>query len=329
MLSKRTLEFVIPIYNERDCVDALVARLLSVRTNLSELEVTFTFVNDGSSDGTWERLSAHAAEHPCVQAIDLSRNFGHQIAVTAGLDHADADYVVIMDADLQDPPEVVETMYRKSLEGYDVVYAQRNSRRGDTWFKRATAYLFYRLARRMFRVTLPEDTGDFRLITRKVLTAVQGMREQHRFLRGMVPWVGFRSTGIRYDRDPRHAGVTKYPFMKMLRFALDATFSFSMAPLRFTSVIGMLIVMIAAVGAAYMLYLKLFTNRVVPGLTAILVTITFLGGVQISMLGLIGEYIGRIFEESKRRPLYLISEIRNSKARTARGSLPPEHGRVL
>jgi polyisoprenyl-phosphate glycosyltransferase len=329
MLPKRTLEFVIPIFNERECVDALVERLVAFRSKMNTLDVSFTFVNDGSSDGTWERLLEHSSTYPFLQLIDLSRNFGHQIAVTAGLDHVDADYVAIMDSDLQDPPEVVETMYAKAIEGYDVVYGQRNSRRGETWFKRASAFAFYRIAKRLFRVTLPEDTGDFRLISRKAHLSLRTMRERHRFLRGMVPWLGFRSAGVRYDRDLRYAGVTKYPLVKMIRFALDAVFSFSMAPLRLTSLMGLLIVLFGSLGAAYMLYLKLFTNRVVPGAAAILITVIFLGGVQITMLGLIGEYLGRIFEESKQRPLYFVNQIRNAKRVSEHPAQPAENTRVL
>lgn len=329
MLPKPTLEFVIPIFNERECVDALVQRLVAFRTRMNSLDVTFTFVNDGSSDGTWERLLEHASTHSFLQLIDLSRNFGHQVAVTAGLDHADADFVAIMDGDLQDPPEVVEAMLAKAAEGYDVVYGQRTSRRGETWFKRATAFAFYRIAKRIFRVTLPEDTGDFRLITRKAHRSLRSMRERHRFLRGMVPWLGFRSAGVRYDRDLRHAGVTKYPLVKMIRFALDAIFSFSMAPLRVMSLMGLLTILLAALGAAYMLYLKLVAHRVVPGATAILVTMIFLGGVQISMLGLMGEYLGRIFEESKQRPLYFVNEIKNPKRANQQAGASTEASPVL
>ncbi len=234
--------------------------------------------------------------------------------MTAGLDHVDADYVVIIDGDLQDPPEVVTAMYARALEGFDVVYGRRNLRRGETAFKRATAYGFYRVIRRLCGVPIPEDTGDFRLISRKVLRALHAMRERHRFLRGMVPWAGFRAAEVRYDRDTRHAGETKYPLSKMIRFALDAIFSFSVAPLRAASLTGSAIVLLGGAGGAYVLYLKLFTVQVVPGITVILLTVILLGGVQIMMLGLIGEYIGRIFEESKRRPLYFVNEVRNPRA---------------
>ena len=314
MLPKRTLEFVVPIFNEVACVDALVERLLVFRAATPAVEVGFTFVNDGSTDGTWERLLAYAEREERFALVDLSRNFGHQIAVTAGLDHVDADHVVIIDGDLQDPPEVVTAMYARALEGFDVVYGRRNIRRGETAFKRLTAYGFYRVIRQLCGVSIPEDTGDFRLISRKVLHALQRMRERHRFLRGMVPWVGFRATEVRYDRDARYAGETKYPLSKMVRFALDAIFSFSVAPLRAASLAGLGIVLLGFLGGAYMLYLKLFTTRVVPGITVILFTVILLGGAQIMILGLIGEYIGRIFEESKRRPLYFVNEVLNPRA---------------
>ncbi|MDB4931849.1 MAG: hypothetical protein JWM10_4333 [Myxococcaceae bacterium] len=323
MLPARTLEFVIPVFNEADCLDALLERLLTFRAATPGAEVGFTFVNDGSTDGTWARLVELAGREPSLSLVDLSRNFGHQIAVTAGLDHVDADHVVIIDADLQDPPEVVAEMYRRALEGFDVVYARRNVRRGESAFKRLTAFGFYRLIRRLCGVPIPQDTGDFRLISRKVLRALSSMRERHRFLRGMVPWAGFRSAEVRYDRDARHAGETKYPLGKMVRFALDAIFSFSIAPLRAASLMGVALVTLGAAGGAYVLYLKLFTTRVVPGMTVILLSVILLGGMQIMMLGLIGEYIGRIFEESKRRPLYFINELRGARP-ARRASSSPE-----
>jgi glycosyltransferase involved in cell wall biosynthesis len=329
MSSKRTLEFVIPIYNERECLDALLDRLIAFRTKMNTLEVGVTFVNDGSSDGSWERLLEIAAEHPFVQLVDLSRNFGQQIAITAGLDHADADYVAIMDGDLQDPPELVETMYAKAIEGYDVVYGRRNPRAGETWFKRASAFAFYRVAQRVFGMTLPEDAGDFRLINRKVQRALAGMREQRRFLRGLVPWAGFRSAGVRYDRDARHAGATKYSLAGMLRFALDALFSFSLWPLRMLSLIGVLIVLLGSAAAAYAGYLELIAHRHVSATTAILIAVVWLGGAQLSALGLVGEYLGRISEESKRRPLYLVNQLKNARRASEHAVSLTEKTRVL
>jgi dolichol-phosphate mannosyltransferase len=329
MSSKRTLEFVIPIYNERDCLDALFERLIAFRTKMNTLEVSVTFVNDGSSDGSLERLLELAAAHAFVQVVDLSRNFGQQIAITAGLDHADADYVAIMDGDLQDPPELVESMYAKAIEGYDVVYGQRNPRTGETWFKRASAYAFYRVAQRVFGVMLPEDAGDFRLINRKLLRALAGMREQRRFLRGLVPWAGFRSAGVRYDREPRHAGVTKYSLAGMFGFASDALFSFSLLPLRIVSLLGLLIVALGSASAAYAGYLELIGNRHVSATTAILIAVVWLGGAQLCALGLIGEYLGRISEESKRRPLYLVNQLRNARRASEHSTAATERTRVL
>jgi dolichol-phosphate mannosyltransferase len=329
MSSKRTLEFVVPIYNERESLDALFDRLIAFRTKMNTLEVSFTFVNDGSSDGSWERLLELAAAHPFVQLVDLSRNFGQQIAITAGLDHADADYVAIVDGDLQDPPELVEAMYAKAIEGYDVVYAQRNPRAGETWFKRASAFAFYRLAQRVFGVDLPEDAGDFRLINRKVLRALAGMRERRRFLRGLVPWAGFRSAGVRYDREPRHAGASKYSLGDMLRFAFDALFSFSLLPLRLLSLTGALIVLLGSCAAAYAGYLALIAGRPISASTATLIAVVWLGGAQLSALGLVGEYLGRISEESKRRPLYLVNQLKNARRASEHSATPTERSRVL
>jgi glycosyltransferase involved in cell wall biosynthesis len=329
MSSKRTLEFVIPIYNERECVDALLQRLIAFRTKMNTLEVSFTFVNDGSDDGSWECLMEHASACPFVQLIDLSRNFGQQIAITAGLDHADADYIVIMDGDLQDPPELVESMYAKAIEGYDVVYGQRNPRRDETWFKRASAYVFYRIAKHLFGVTLPEDAGDFRLINRKVHRSLATLRERRRFLRGLVPWVGYRSAGVRYDRDPRHAGATKYSLAGMIRFAFDALLSFSLLPLRLVSVVGLLTLLVGSVGAAYGGYLELVAKRHVSVTTAILIAVVFLGGAQLSALGLVGEYLGRISEESKQRPLYLVNQLKNVRRTNEHATSPAEKTRVL
>lgn len=263
------------------------------------------------------KLTGYAEDFPFVRVLDFSRNFGHQIAVTAGLDFADADYIGIIDADLQDPPELLESMYRKVLEGPDMVYGKRLSRKGETWFKKASARTFYLLLSRMCHVEIPQDTGDFRLFSRRVHVALKSMREQHRFLRGMVPWVGFSSEPVCYHRDQRYAGETKYPLRRMIRFALDAIFSFSKAPIRIATYTGISIVCFAIIGGIFLLYLRLFTSYHVPGITAAILTVILLGGIQIIMLGIIGEYIGRIFEESKNRPLYFVRSSLNFDAAAA------------
>jgi dolichol-phosphate mannosyltransferase len=309
---KESLEVVIPVFNEEDCLDELLRRLLSLRERMSgAVELCVTFVNDGSRDASIVKLVDYAGRYPFVRVVDLSRNFGHQIAVTAGLDHADADHVVILDADLQDPPELIEGMYARAKAGVDIVYGKRLSRKGETWFKRLTARMFYRFISKMCALEIPEDTGDFRLVSRRVLDAVRAMREKHRFLRGMMPWVGYASEPFPYHRDERYAGETKFPLRKMVKFALDAIISFSNTPIRMATYMGMAIVGLGFAGAVVLLYLRFFTEYSVPGITAAILTIILIGGMQIIMLGIIGEYIGRIFEESKRRPLYFLNRTIN------------------
>lgn len=308
---KTTLDIIIPVYNEEECIDELLSRLFKLKKELDELEIRFIFVNDGSKDRTFEILKRYAESNKDIKIINFSRNFGHQIAVTAGLDFANADYIAIIDADLQDPPELIKDMYYKAKEGFDVVYGKRISRKGETFFKKATAKLFYKFISKMCEIDIPEDTGDFRLISKRVLKNLKNMREKHRFIRGMIPWVGFKSTPFYYHRDERYAGQTKYPFKKMLKFALDAIFSFSNTPLRIATQLGFYIILTGILGALLMLYLRFFTKYNVPGITAVIITIIIMSGVQIFMLGIIGEYVGRIFEESKNRPLYIIGETVN------------------
>lgn len=298
------LQFVIPIFNEEECADVLVGRLLALKT---EYQTEFIFVDDGSRDRTAEILIGHSRRDPRIKLIRLSRNFGHQMALTAGLDHCDADYVAIIDGDLQDPPEIVPQMLAKlKAENLDLVFGHRVRRNGETFFKKLTASMFYRFLSRMCNTPIPRDTGDFRVINRKVLEAFADLRERHRFIRGMIPWLGFRAAAFDYERDVRYAGQTKYPFAKMFKFAIDAILSFSNQPLRAAIYVGVSIVGLGILGSIYMLYLKLVLNQVVPGITAVLIAIVIIGGVQILLLGVVGEYIGRIFEEVKGRPLYVV-----------------------
>jgi len=309
---KNSLEVVIPVYNEDDGIDELISRLFKLREKmLNQVEMNFIFVDDGSNDRSAEILLNYAVKMPFIKIINFSRNFGHQMAVTAGLDYAKADFVAILDADLQDPPELIEEMYAKIQEGFDVIYGKRLDRKGETIFKRWTAKIFYNLINRLCDVTIPADAGDFRLVNIRVLKVLKQMRERHRFIRGMIPWFGFKSYPISYNRDERFAGVTKYPLKKMIKFAKDAIFSFSDTPLKIANFVGFTIVGVGIVGSIVELYLRLMTTLTIPGITAVILTVVILGGIQIIMLGIIGEYVGRIFEQSKGRPLYVVAKTEN------------------
>lgn len=307
-----TLDIIVPIFNEMECLDTLLERLIALREMMStKVDVSLLFVDDGSSDGSGNTLLLIAKKYVFVKVVTLSRNFGHQIAVTAGLDHTVADYVAIIDADLQDPPELISGMFDELVNGYDVVYGQRKTREGESLFKKITASGFYRILSYLCEVDIPKDTGDFRIMSKRVSTKLKEMREHHRFIRGMVPWVGFKSYAYEYDRQERFAGETKYPLSKMIKFAFDAIFSFSKKPLIYATRIGLFAMVLAILGAFYMVYLKLFTSNVVAGVTVLITTIVFMGGVQIMVLGIIGEYVARIFEEAKARPLYIVDKVVN------------------
>ncbi len=277
-------------------------------------------VDDGSRDGSWEHMQDLAAREPRIVLVKLSRNFGHQIALTAGLDHACGQAVVVMDADLQDPPEVVARMLALWREGYDVVYGRRIRRLGESCFKRATAAGFYRVIRGLTCIDIPADTGDFRLMSRRAVDALSQLRERNRFVRGMVAWVGFRQTAVEYERTARHAGGSKYPLRKMVRFAADAIVSFSFAPLRLATGLGLLVSILSFAYAAYAVLARVFHWNVVQGWASLMVAIVFLGGVQLVSLGIIGEYIGRIYDEVKGRPLY-ITEDSSSRADAVRAEI--------
>jgi polyisoprenyl-phosphate glycosyltransferase len=310
--AKDKLDVIIPVFNEQECLNQLLERLIALRNNMATVvDMNLIFINDGSKDNSLAMLEQFASQYSFVKVLSFSRNFGHQISLTAGLDHTNADYVAIIDADLQDPPELIKPMYEKAKEGFDTIYGQRKMRKGDSGFKKITASLFYRILSKLCDVEIPKDTGDFRLINNKVLTALKTLHEKHRFIRGMVPWLGFKSTPFLYDRDERFAGETKYPFSKMLKFALDAIFSFSSKPLKMATSLGMLMICVGLTLAFFMLYIKLFTDKAVLGVTVIVWSVITIGGIQILMLGVAGEYIARIFEESKNRPLYIIEKAVN------------------
>lgn len=307
--ARQLVSIVVPVFNEEESIRETVRRLMDVaRGGLGHVDVELIFVNDGSKDGSLAILRECASMSPIVKVVSFSRNFGHQMAITAGMDVSSGDYVAVIDADLQDPPELIPEMYKVALTGVDVVYGKRRTRAGETLFKRATAALFYRIFDYMCDIEIPRDTGDFRLMSRRSVDAFKQLRERHRFVRGMVPWVGFSSAPLEYDRAARFAGETKYPFSKMVGFAANAILSFSKKPLTIASRVGFLTTLAGVVGGAYMLYLKLFTDIPVPGLTAVILSIVIFGGVQILLIGLVGEYIARIFEEAKGRPLYLVAE---------------------
>jgi dolichol-phosphate mannosyltransferase len=265
-------------------------------------------VDDGSNDGSNAILQELRKEDSQVVVLTFTRNFGHQIAVTAGLDHVRGEATIIMDADLQDPPEVIPELVSRWQEGYEVVYAIRSEREGETWFKRVTASLFYRLIYRITDVTIPPDAGDFRLLDRKVVTAIRRMREHHRFLRGMASWVGFRQIGVPYLRRPRYAGQTKYPFRKMLRFGLTAVTGFSYFPLQLATYFGFASAGLSLLAIPVVVVLRLTGVRALVGQATTLAVVLFLGGVQLISLGILGEYLGRIYDEVRGRPLYLLRE---------------------
>jgi glycosyltransferase involved in cell wall biosynthesis len=305
-----TYSLVIPAHNEEGVVEELAARLVEVMDALDG-DAEAILVDDGSRDRTYELMLEAAGADSRFRLIRLSRNFGHQIALTAGIDLAAGDAVIVLDADLQDPPEVILELAARWREGYDVVYAQRDVREGETRFKRATASWFYRAFNRISEVQVPVDVGDFRLVDRRALDVFNSMRESSRFVRGMFAWIGFRQTGVVYVRHERFAGETKYPLRKMLRFAATGVISFSTAPLRAALNLGFFVSFVSFALGIWSLIVKLTGFYNVPGWTSIVVVMTFIGGIQLIVLGVIGEYIGDIHAEVKRRPLYVVSELEN------------------
>lgn len=301
------ISIVIPIHNEEGNIPALYERLKQV---ISDLKLTseLIFVNDGSKDGSMTLIKELATKDAIVRYIDLSRNFGHQIAVTAGLDASQGEAVVIIDADLQDPPEVIAELYKRHKEGFEVVYAKRRSRKGESWLKRFTAKRFYRLMARLTNIDIPLDTGDFRIIDRKVVEVLKQMPEQNKFLRGQISWAGFRQSAVEYDRDERNAGKTSYTYRKMIRFAIDGITSFSEAPLRFVFWSGMAVSGVAFLVILYSLFSFLFLDDYVRGWASTMVSILFVGGIQLIGIGIIGEYLARIGANVRERPLYVVAE---------------------
>ncbi len=307
MKNKPTYTIIAPIYNEVENIPLLYTRISEVMAQTDE-PWEFVMVDDGSSDGSTEAILELKAKDEKVKPVIFARNFGHQIAVTAGLDYSRGKAVIIIDADLQDPPEVILDLIQKWKEGFEVVYAVRSKRVGETWFKLFTASAFYRLIQRITDVNIPMDTGDFRLLDRKVVEVLNGMREKHRFLRGMSVWVGFKQTGVEYERAERFAGETKYPLKKMIRFASDSITGLSYFPLQLAMYLGFVSAGISIISVLVIIALLLAGSQAFLGQATTLIAVFFLGGVQLISLGLLGEYIGRLYDEAKGRPLYITRE---------------------
>lgn len=305
---KKSLSIVIPCYNEEEVISETVRRLRSFCATQPDLQLELLFVDDGSRDGTRALLRAFAEQDARIRVIGFARNFGHQIAVTAGIEHAGGDAVVLIDSDLQDPPEVIAEMIALWREGYDVVYGTRTERPGESVFKLGAARAFYRVLNRLSDVPIPLDTGDFRLMSRAVVDTLNAMPERDRFVRGMVAWVGFRQIALPYKRAARFAGTSKYPLRKMLRFATDGILSFSTRPLQMSITMGLIAAAMALLGIVYALVTRMFTDMWVEGWTALMIAVLFIGGVQLISIGILGEYVGRIYNEVKRRPLYVVGE---------------------
>lgn len=306
---------VVPLYNEAANVAPLLERIEAVAASEPGTSYEIVLVNDGSIDGTLEAIRAEMSRRRNIVLVNLSRNFGHQLAATAGIEIATGDAVILMDGDLQDPPELIGAFLQKWREGYDVVYAVRRTRKGESRFKLWTARAFYRIIKRLTKVAIPLDTGDFRLMSRRTVEAVRRLPERHRFLRGMVSWVGYNQIALEYDRDVRYSGTTKYSLGKMTRFAVDGITSFSDVPLRFASYVGFIVSAVAFIYAIVIVIDKSFSLHIAgytPGWASTIVAVTFLGGVQLMSLGILGEYLGRVYDEVKGRPLYLISDIERS-----------------
>ncbi len=299
-----TTTVVVPAFNEAAGLELFHQRLVQAMCELGAWEVVY--VNDGSEDATQTVLEALREADNRIGLVSLSRNFGKEIAITAGIDHAAGDAVVVIDADLQDPPELIPDLFAAWRSGFDMVYAKRRNRAGETWLKRSTAQAFYRLMERMGDLKLPRDTGDFRLMSRRAVDAVRQLREQHRFMKGLFAWVGYPTTYVLYDRAPRHAGVTKWSYWKLWNLALEGITSFTVMPLKLATYLGMLVALLSVIYGVQVIVKTLIIGNSVAGYPSIMTVMLFLGGIQLVFLGVIGEYLGRIFNETKQRPLYLV-----------------------
>lgn len=310
----KTLDIVVPFLNEEENLPVMLERVTKTLAD-EDIKWRIIFIDDGSTDGSPQWAADQSRENEHVALLRLSRNFGHQIAITAGMDYSDADAVVIIDADLQDPPEVINDLLAKWREGNEVVYAVRKSREGETWLKKFLAKSFYRIFHAMAKVEIPMDAGDFRLVDRKVIETLRDMRELHRFMRGLTCWVGFRQCAVHYERAARHAGSTKYPVWKSARLAFDAITSFSGAPLRWVTGAGFIVAFLGVLLFFYVVINKFMSPETYePGWATLVAMIVFIGGIQLISIGMVGQYVSRIFDESKRRPLYCVQEILDGSA---------------
>jgi len=307
-----SISVVAPAYNEQEVLGEFYRRVSEVLTGTG-CEYEIVLVNDGSRDNTLALMHALRIRDPRVTVVDLSRNFGKEIALSAGLDHTKGDVVVVLDSDLQDPPEFIPQMLDIWREGYDVVYGKRTIRDGETWFKKTTAKYFYKLIKQVSRVDIPEDTGDFRLMSRRAVVALSKLREEHRFMKGLFAWIGFPAAAFPYRRDPRAAGVTKWNYWKLWNFALEGITSFTVAPLKVSTYVGLFVAVLALLYAVVVIWKALVYSDPVRGYPSLMTVILFLGGVQLISVGLLGEYVGRIFNEVKRRPLYLLNQLLDSE----------------
>jgi len=305
--TKVTLSLIIPVFNEEGVLTELHRRLAVALESLP-VSVEILFVNDGSSDGTLRELENLRTGDPRICVLDLSRNFGKEIAMTAGIDYARGDAVVVMDADLQDPPELIPELFAEWQKGFDVVYARRIERRGEKWLKRVTAYLFYRFMRRFTKVAIPEDTGDFRLLSRRAVESLKELREHHRFMKGLFAWIGYPQKAVPFNRDPRYTGYSKWNYFRLWNFAIEGITSFTIAPLKISTYLGLVTAVVAISYAVIIIAKTLLFGEPVKGYPSLMVVILFLGGIQLLSLGIIGEYLGRMFNETKHRPLYIIKD---------------------
>lgn len=305
--SQPELSIVVPLYNEEKNLDTLYSRLLKV-LNQTGMTYEIVCINDGSRDRTLEGAISYSQQNPDIKIINLSRNFGKEIALTAGIDYSRGQAVIPIDADLQDPPELIAQLVEKWKEGFDVVYATRQSRQGETWLKRFTANAFYRVIGKMSKVDIPRNTGDFRLLDRQVVDALKRFPERNRFMKGLFSWVGFRQTSVLFDRQPRHQGFTSFSFWKLWNFALDGITSFSLVPLKLWTYLGLSFASMAFVYASFLVIRTFFQGIDVPGYASLMVVVLFLGGINLIGLGVVGEYLGRVYEEVKERPLYLVRD---------------------
>jgi dolichol-phosphate mannosyltransferase len=304
----KTINIVIPILNEEKNIPVLLKRLETVRNSLSELTFTYLFINDGSADNSFEVLKEISKDNNLVSIISFTRNFGHQNALSCGLEHSNSDYVVTIDSDLQDPPELIIEMYNLTKNNFDVVYAQRKRRAGESFFKLITAKCFYKILNNLCDLKIPPDTGDYRLITRRVVDEFKKYKEKHKFIRGLIPWLGFKSAPVFYDRDKRYSGKTNYNLNRMVKLAFDAIFSFSIKPIQYFSKIGLFFILLSTLYGIFIFYQKFFLNALIPGFAPILLFIIFFGGFNLLFLGILGYYVAKIFEQTRDRPNYIIDK---------------------